>query len=147
MYTKYETITNNGYSLVDNYTGEIKEFKQTRKINYDEFLLVFLSTIPEMYQLNGGQLKVLIACWRHSTFNPSNSEEGNILHNNPIFKKKLREEGIDMSNSAIDVYIHQLTKQGFLIKQCKGCYILNPKYFFKGRVADAAKMRLTFETM
>ena len=49
MYTKYETITNNGYSLVDNYTGEIKEFKQTRKINYEEFLLVFLSTIPEMY--------------------------------------------------------------------------------------------------
>ena len=49
MYSKYETITDEGYSLVDNYTGEIKEFKQTRKINYKEFLLVFLSTIPEMY--------------------------------------------------------------------------------------------------
>ena len=147
MYSKYETITNEGYSLVDNYTGEIKEFKQTRKVNYEEFLLVFLSTIPEMYQLNGGQLKILIACWKFSSFNPQCTQEGNIICNNQTFKNSVRASGLNLTDSAIDVYINQLSKKGFLIKECKGCYILNPQYFFKGRVADAAKMRLTFETI
>ena len=50
-YTKFETVTNDGYSLVDNQTGEIKEFKQVKKVSYDDFMIVFLSTIPEMMNL------------------------------------------------------------------------------------------------
>ena len=53
--------------------------------------------------------------------------------------------GLDISNNTIDLYFHQLTKEGFLVKLCKGKYMLNPKYFFKGTLNDSAKMTITFE--
>lgn len=144
-YTKFETVTNDGYSLVDNQTGEIKEFKQVKKVSYDDFMIVFLSTIPEMMNLKGNQMKILLLIWKESSFNPTNSTDGNIFYNNKLFKDHIREANLDLTDGAIDVYISQLTKQGFLIKKCKGCYMLNPTYFFKGRVRDAAQMSLTLE--
>lgn len=146
MYKKYETVTNDGYSLVDNMTGEIKEFKQVRKVSYDDFILVFLQTMPEMYKLNGNQLKILMCCWRQSTFNPRTEAEGNMVYNNAAFKEAVRQSGLELSDIAIDVYLSNLAKLEFLIKVCRGQYMLNPKYFFKGTASDASKLSLTITT-
>lgn len=145
MYTKYETVTHDGYSIVDNWTGEVHEFKQVKKVSYDEFILVFLSTIPELMHLKGNQLKILMLIWKYSSFNPRGETRGNIFVNDTDFKNAVRDSGLDLTNSAIDVYISQLCKQSFLIKKCKGKYLLNPRYFFKGTHNDAAKMSLTIE--
>lgn len=142
MYQKYETITNDGYSLVDNMTGEIKEFKQVKKVSKQDFMLVFLYSIPEMCKLDGNHLKILMLCWKYSSFNPVNSEEGNIIHNDRFFKDAIKKDGMDLSDSSIDVYISRLCKKEFLIKRCRGSYMLNPKYFFKGSISDASKMQL-----
>lgn len=143
---KYVTEKVEGIKCLIEDTGELKDVKITKKVSYDEFLLIFLSSMPEMMKLHGSQLKILIACWKYSSFNPIGSNDGNIIHNNINFKNVIRKEGLDLTNAAIDVYISQLSKLGFLIKRCKGEYMLNPKYFFKGRHTDATKLSLTIET-
>lgn len=145
MIEKYLTEINPGYSLVDNATGELKEFKQVRKIKQDDFIMVFLSSIPKFYKMEGGQIKMMMSLWKLSSFNAANTKEGNIITNDLYTKTQIRNMGLDISNNTIDLYFHQLTKEGFLVKLCKGKYMLNPKYFFKGTLNDSAKMTITFE--
>lgn len=145
MHTKFETITNDGYSIVDNLSGELHEFKQVKKVSYDDFVLLFLSSIPEIYKLRGSEIKVLMACLKYSTFNPKGSAEGNFVYNDLDFKDSIRKDGLNLPDTTIDSYISRLTSKGFLIRRCKGKYLLNPRYFFKGTHSDAAKMSLTIE--
>ena len=35
-----------------------------------------------------------------------------------------------------------MAKKGILIKECRGQYILNPLYFFKGTLGNRAKLQL-----
>jgi hypothetical protein len=146
MYKKYENVPVKNKLILDELTGEIKTFSQVRKVNYDDFILVFLKTIPDMMNLEGNQLKLLMLVWKRSSFNAENETEGNIFTNNVLFKEYVRNSGLDLGDSAIDSYISKLTKLGFLIKKCKGMYMLNPKYFFKGMKGDASRLSLTIET-
>lgn len=139
---KYTTETNENYSLLDNQTGEIKELKITRRVTQEEFIMVFLKTIPELWNLEGNQLKLLMYCWLDSSFNKIEDNEGNIIRNDILFKNKVRQMGLDLTNGAIDVYISQLTKANILIRVCRGAYLLNPNYFFKGKISDNTKMKL-----
>lgn len=145
MYTKYESVPVKNKLIIDELTGEIENFSQVRKVSYDEFILVFLKTIPDMMDLEGNQLKLLMIIWKYSTFNPINQTEGNIIINNASFKENVRRAGLDLKDSAIDVYMSQLKKANFIIPKSRGEYILNPKYFFKGIRKDASKLSLTFE--
>lgn len=45
-----------------------------------------------------------------------------------------------MSSASIDNVFSKLSKEGFLIKKCRGAYLLNPKYFFKGTLSDRTKI-------
>jgi hypothetical protein len=141
---KYTTEKVKGWSLVDECTGELLEYKQTKKITVDEFIMVFFSSCPELMNLTGNHLKVLICCWKHSSYNPENEERGNILHNGPGFKSACRENGLDISNAAIDNAVSALCKKGFLIKKFRGEYLLNPQYFFKGRLSNRSKVRVNY---
>jgi hypothetical protein len=142
--TKYITEKSDDYSVVDNHTGEILDLNFTKKITLDEFIMVFFSSCPELMNLTGNHLKVLICCWKHSSYNPENEERGNILHNGPGFKSACRENGLDISNAAIDNAVSALCKKGFLIKKFRGEYLLNPQYFFKGRLSNRSKVRVNY---
>ena len=139
-----KVYTNNvdpDYQLLDVNTGEIKEWKRTQVVSIDEFIIFFFASIPDLVRLKGMQLKVLMCCWKHSTYN-NVVEEGNIFHNDKLFKDYVRSCGLDMKDGAIDVIIHNLTKANVLIKKCKGTYMLNPKYFFKGKLADRSRLEM-----
>lgn len=142
--TKYITEKSDDYSIVDNHTGEILDLNFTKKITLDEFIMVFFSSCPRLMDLTGNHLKVLICCWKHSSYNPENEERGNILHNGPGFKSACRENGLDISNAAIDNAVSALCKKGFLIKKFRGEYLLNPQYFFKGRLSNRSKVRVNY---
>lgn len=129
------------YSLLDNWAGEILEFRQTRKMTLPEFMMVYFASHPEMSVLTGVQIKVLMCCWKHSSYNGRLCSEGNIFYNDLMFKEACKKEGLKSSNSVIDNTISQLTKYGFLVKICKGAYYLNPKYFFKGTLSDRTKLQ------
>ena len=137
----YETITDPDYSLLDNHTGEILEWKRTQVVNVDEFILFFFASMPDLFKLEGLQMKVMMCCWKASTYN-NVEKEGNIVNNNKLLKEYIRSCGLDLSDSAIDVIIHRLAKQNILIKKCKGTYMLNPQYFFKGKLAKRSKLEL-----
>ena len=141
---KYVTETSENYALLDKQTGEILEYRETRKVTVDEFIMVFFTSYPELMKLTGVQLKVLMCCWKLSSFNPINEKTGNIVHNNPSFKDYCREEGVTAPDAGIDNAISKLCKKRLILKRCKGEYILNPEYFFKGTLSNRSKIDLRF---
>lgn len=142
--SRYITEKSKDYSIVDNHTGELLEFRQTRKLSLDEFIMVFFSSYPEIFKLQGMQLKVLMCCWKHSTYNKENDTTGNIVHNNTSFKQHCREEGLDVSDASIDNAISTLCKVDLLQKKCRGEYLLNPDYFFKGVLTQRTKVLMQY---
>lgn len=132
------------YSIVDKNTGELFDYKQTKKVTIDEFIMVFFASYPELFKLKGVPLKVLMCCWKRSSYNPMCEEEGNIVCNNTSFKEACREYGLDTSDANIDNAISLLAKRNLLIKRCRGEYLLNPKYFFKGSLSSRSKLDLHF---
>lgn len=133
------------YSLLDNNTGEVLKFFQTKKVSVDEFIMVFFSCIPAIMDLRGQTIKILMCCWKFSTFNPLSSTEGNVVSNNRRFKDFVRQCGLDIKDASIDNAISLLCKKNLLIKICRGEYILNPKFFFKGTISQRSKLNLNIE--
>lgn len=133
-----------GYSVVDDNTGELVEYRQTRKLTLEEFIVVFFSSYPELFKLKGQQLKVLMCCWKHSTYNKDNDTTGNIVHNNASFKEHCKDDGLNLSDASIDNNISSLCKAGLLQKKCRGEYRLNPNYFFKGALSQRSKILMQF---
>lgn len=129
------------YSLLDNRTGEILEYRQTKKVTLSEFMMVFFSSYTDMLKLTGLEIKVLMCIWTHSSFNSRNSKDGNIIHNDAVFKENCKQDGLNTTNANIDNVFSKLCKMGFLIKKCRGTYLLNPKYFFKGTLSDRTKIQ------
>lgn len=144
--TKYITETCEGYSLIDNTTGAIKELKIRRKITQQDFIMVFLQSTEEFMNLDGVLLKMLWILWRECSFNPEFSNDGNIVTNDLYLKNKIRNYGLNVTDTAINTYFARLSKYNILIKICKGRYKLNPKYFFKGRLSDASKITFMLES-
>lgn len=105
----------------------------------DEFIMFFLASLPKIETLDGNTLKVLMWCWKLSTFNP-NIPEANIITNDKAFKNKVREGGSKLTDTVINKAVHELYKAEFLKKRCKGSYFLNPEYFFKGTLVNRAKV-------
>lgn len=141
---RYITQKSEDYSLLDKNTGELLEYRQTRKLSLEEFIMVFFSSYPELFKLKGLQLKVLMCCWKHSTYCKENDTSGNIVHNNASFKRHCREEGLELSDASIDNNISALSKAGLLHKKCRGEYLLNPDYFFKGSLSQRTKIVMNY---
>ena len=129
------------YSLLDKHTGEVLEWRRTRTVSVDEFIMFFFVSMPDLFKLKGLQLKVLMCCWKFFTCNDV-EVEGNIVYNNRLLKDYVRQCGLNITDRAIDVIIHNLAKDNILIKKCKGVYMLNPQYFFKGKQANKSKLEL-----
>ena len=130
--------------LINDRTGELTDYVQTRRLTLEEFIMVFFSSYPQLLSLKGLELKVLMCCWKHSTYNKENDTTGNIVHNNASFKQHCREEGLGIKDASIDNNISALCKKGLLIKKCRGEYLLNPYYFFKGTLTQRSKIQMNF---
>lgn len=139
--SRYVTTRLNDFSVLDKGTGELLELRQTRKLSLDEFLMVFVASCPKLLKLKGLQLKVLICCWKYSSYNKERSTEGNIIHNSASFKQYCRNDGLDTSDACIDKAFTQLCKEGLLIRLYRGEYLLNPEYFFKGTLSDRSRIQ------
>lgn len=137
----YTKVKHPELSVVNNTTGEIiSGVADIRCETIDEFIMCFMSCIPQVVRLDGNTIRVLMWCWKFSTFNP-NIPEANVVTNDQAFKDRIRQEGGDMTNSTIDKAIYILHKEGMLIRRCKGSYFLNPDYFFKGTLSNRAKLK------
>lgn len=143
--TKYITAKLRDFEAIDKRTGELLELQQVKKLKIEEFLMIFIACCPGLLNLKGIPLKVLICCWKHSSYNKENCVEGNIVNNSPSFKKYCREDGLNTSDACIDRAFSQLCSANLLIRKCRGEYLLNPKYFFKGTLSDRTKLIMHLE--
>lgn len=136
----YTTKSYPELSVVNNETGEIiSGVAKTVYTDVDDFIMCFLNSISDITKLEGNYIRVLMYCWKFSTFNPA-VEDGNIIYNNKLFKNKIRENGCNLSDPVIDKAFHVLTSNGFLIKKCRATYMLNPEYFFRGNLTSRSKI-------
>lgn len=138
--SKFVQQKSEDYSLLDNHTGEILEYYQTKKVSIDEFIMVFFSNYPQLMKLKGVYLKVLMCCWKYSSYNAECEEEGNLVYNNACFKEYCRQDGLEAPDASIDNAISYLAKEGLLIKKCRGTYLLDPRYFFKGKLSKRSRI-------
>lgn len=139
---KYYQETSENFSIVDNNTGEVFPYNQIKKFETNEFIMVFLTNCSPLMELTGNHLKVLICCWEYATYNPAKEQQGNIIYNGPGFKKACKEIGLDVSGATIDNAISTLCKRGLLLKMHRGEYMLNPQYFYKGRLSARNNIKL-----
>ena len=138
----YTQITNPELKVVCTTTGEIVSGISTVKCDsIDDFIMCFLLSIKEVASLDGNSIRVLLFCWKFSSFN-YNIPEANIIVNDVDFKERLRLNGLNLSDASINNAINKLYKAGMLQKKCRGKYTLNPKYFFKGTLANRSKLQL-----
>ena len=139
------TKSSDEYSLLNKQTGEIIEYKQTKRVNLGEFIQVYFASCPKIMKLQGTYIKVLVCIWKYSTYNPANESEGNLICNNVMFKKYCKNEGLECSGAIIDNAFSKLNKEGIIIKQCRGTYRLNPEYFFKGTLSSRTKILYSYK--
>lgn len=137
----YTRINHSELRTVNVNTGEvISGVSEVKCSTIDAFIMCFLNSISEITNLDGNSMRVLLWCWKFSSFNNS-LPMGNTITNNTVFRNSIRENGGDLSDSVITKAFHILSKKGLLIKQCKGQYVLNPEYFFKGTLSDRSSVK------
>ena len=128
--------------VVNTTTGEIVSGVSTVKCsNIDDFIMCFLSSIKEVAALDGNSIRHIQYCWKYSSFN-YHIPEANVIVNDQDFKETIRQNGLNTSDAVINNSINRLYKAGMLLKKCKGKYMLNPKYFFKGSLTNRSKLQL-----
>jgi hypothetical protein len=107
-------------SVVNTDTGEIISGVATTKVeSIDEFIMIFLLNIQDAFKLEGQHLKILMCCWKYSSFNPS-APEGNRISNNQALKSKIRESGLEVSDTVINNAFTSFVKNNLMIKECRG---------------------------
>lgn len=139
---KYITQTNPNLCILDKNTGEIIDYKETKKVNLDTYIMCYFCSIPELMELQGSELKFLMCLWKLSTCNWV-KPEFNMITNNKMLYKSLQELNYNVTENRINVLFNKLTKKEILIRLCRGTYALNPKYFFKGTLSNRTKLQLS----
>ena len=126
-------------STVNNQTGEEISSGITETIvsNVDEFMMFFLNGLKVYNGTLDSCTVVLFCCWKYST---PNTGMGNLITNDAVFKEQIRLEGFKMSDGTVNNCITQLVNKELLIRKNRGRYMLNPKYFFKGKITERTRL-------
>lgn len=140
---KYITKKSKDFSILDRNTGDLLDYNQTMRVPVEKFIMVFFASYPEIMQLEGQKVKILMICWLKSTFSEEN--KANRIVNNKDFKETVRSYMPKVSDSTIDLAFSTFVKRGLLIRVCKGLYELNPSYFFRGKLSDRTHIKYSFE--
>lgn len=102
----FTKVTNPDLAVVNTVTGEIESAVASVSVDsIDDFIFCFLKSIPQITSLDGNTMRVLMWCWKFSSFNP-NIPDANYISNDLDFKEKIRGEGGNLSNGTIDLAFH-----------------------------------------
>ena len=52
---------------------------------------------------------------------------------------------LEVSDTVINNAFTAFVKNNLMIKECRGQYLLNPKYFFRGTLSNRSKLKLQIE--
>lgn len=140
---KFFTEKIDGYSIVDEATGEINDLYIKRKVDINEFVMMFLLTIDEVNNnLSGNEIKVLLAAVRSSKPNIDDNNKSTFITCSLEFKSLIK--GIKPQN--VSKYLKKITELGFIIRKTRSEYELNPLYFFRGTLTQRTKCLMNITT-
>ena len=131
--------------VISKSSGEIKRaVMKTICETPEDFIKLYLTSIENLLQLNPTLLEILVVILKYSKFSDGGAMMGNYFHNDIIFKERCRTllKKPDLTDGAINTYISRLASQQILIRQAKGTFFLNPRYFFKGTITNASRLKL-----
>lgn len=115
-----------------------------KKINalnaQDEYIMFFIPNYKKLLELTGTELKLLFFCWFHSSKYNEGIVAGNIIYNDSTLKEKCHKAGLKATGSVIDNTFSKLHRKGFLLKICRGEYMINPLYAFRGSLKERNKL-------
>jgi hypothetical protein len=135
-------MNNNQIITVDAQTGEIMSIVNSMKVPIGKEPAFYKSYLEDAACLTGLTLaEVMLFRWMCMNMNYSNS----------IFIMKPQREEISKlygyNKSTIDMSVTKLAKKGLIIRQSRGCYIVNPNLAAKGSWEDVKALRVTIDYM
>jgi hypothetical protein len=129
LYQEVNTITNLE-------TGEVKSIEHhiRKRVDINEFIQVYLEDMGGLLKIkNGTEFKLMALIWKASEMR--RHEVANRVVITKAIKDEWSEE-LKVKSQSINNALTQLVKKELLVKKDRTIYYLNPKYFFKGALAD-----------
>lgn len=120
-------------TIIDGQTGEVLEhsINITKKVQERRFIQVYIDDLKGLLKVeNGIQSNVLALIWQACTYS-TEQEQWNKIAILKDTKEKWAQQ-LNCSIKTIDNTLTALVKKELIASVCRGVYVLNPKYFFKG---------------
>jgi len=110
--------------------------KEVKTVEQERFMQVYLEDLSRVMNLTQMvEIKVLLWAWKNSSYNESGSTKGNEITIVSSHKEQMAEE-LGYAKKVVSNTVYGLAKKGLLIRVARSRYVLNPKFFFKGKLKD-----------
>lgn len=137
---------NNSFSketthVVDRENGEIlrTEIITTKRVTAHKFVQLYLDDFGALMGIEGeGEYRLILWCAKNMNY-----ETNEVIIINTL-KKRIAAE-CDLSPYTINNAVSSLVRKNLLLRKDTSIYMLNPKYFFKGKVEDRMALIRTVE--
>ena len=148
MAKRFRRVQDPTQIIVDKESGEV--LRAVTKVvceTQEEFVKIYLNAIDELVKLDRRMIQILMLCLKEAKFCDEQHVEGNVVYNYAEFKNKCRQlprkpEENELSDDAINTYMSRLASQKLLLRKSRGVFILNPRYFAKGKITPKTRMEL-----
>jgi hypothetical protein len=131
--------------IVDMETGECTDYNVTVYYSSaDEFISLYLHTIPLVKQLTNREKDFLLDLLVAANFNPIASNRGNLIFMNAPDVDSIKKE---YGAGNISSYMKKLVSLDLVQKEKRSVYLLNPLYFYRGKITDRTKVLIRYENM
>lgn len=129
--------------VLDEKTGELS--KLYAKINVgsqEEFLKIYINSIDDLAKIDHTTFQVMLIVLKRAKFSDKDNVYGNEFFNNDNFKQEVKDKLGFKKDNTVNKYISILAKTKILLRVNKGSYILNPRYFARGKMTAKTRMEL-----
>lgn len=133
-----------GRAIFDEATKTLSDISVIRSVPLDTFMMVYFNSMPELCNLDGRLIKMLIQCWMNVSVESIDGIVYNVIRADGLFRHNVK-ASLDLTDKAINLYLSQLCIKKVLSRFNRGVYILNPEYCWVGKLEDRTKCRLVLE--
>lgn len=131
--------------ILDTETGEVTDYNVTVYYsNTDEFIALYLHTIPIVKNLTNREKDFLLDLLIAANFNPIASNKGNLIFTNSPDVDKIKK---DYGVGNVSMYMKKLVNLDLLQKEKRSVYLLNPLYFYRGKMTDRTNVLIRYKSL
>jgi hypothetical protein len=138
---KNNSFTKETTHIIDHDGGEIlrSEIITRKRVTADKFVQLYLDDFGALMGIEGeGEYRLILWCAKNMNYDTNEVIIVNAL------KKRIAAE-CDLSPYTINNAVSALVTKNLLLRKDTSIYMLNPNYFFKGKIDDRAALIRTVE--